>query len=58
MFIFGARVEEIETLRHKMRTTPLEEYAGKALMRVFDTIRSGTFGATQDLNPLLDTITH
>ena len=41
-----------------MRTTSIEEYAGKPLMRVFDYIRSGAFGALNDLNPLLDTISH
>lgn len=44
IFIFGARVEEIEGLRHKMETTSSEEYVPPQLKKVIQAIRAGTFG--------------
>lgn len=58
IFIFGARIEEIDPLMSTMRTTNPEDYIGRPLMEVLNTIRSGMFGALEDLNPLIDTITH
>lgn len=44
IFIFGARVEEIDPLRHKMETTSSEEYVPPQLKKVIQAIRAGTFG--------------
>lgn len=44
IFIFGARVEEIDSLRHKMETTSSEEYVPPQLKKVIQAIRAGTFG--------------
>lgn len=44
IFIFGARVEEIDGLRHKMETTSSEDYVPPQLKKVIQAIRAGTFG--------------
>jgi len=41
-----------------MLTSSYQDYVGKSLMKVFDVIRGGMFGATQDFNPLIDGITN
>lgn len=56
MFIFGARVEEVDKLRAKMRNTPPAEYIGKELLNVFNAISEGMFGNKEDMNALLDSI--
>lgn len=38
MFIFGARVEEVEKLKEKMHNTPPESYICPELKAVFKTI--------------------
>lgn len=56
IFIFGARVEEIEPLRHKMETTSSEEYVPPQLKKVIQAIRAGTFGEKDLLLGLVGTI--
>lgn len=43
MFIFGMNVDEVSAESAKMRGG-FRDYVDKRLARVFDTIRSGTFG--------------
>jgi len=56
MFVFGARIEEVEKLREKMRNTPPTEYIGQELANVFDVIGEGMFGNKEDMNALLDSV--
>ncbi len=56
MFIFGARVEEIEKLQHRMQTTSAEEYIPPQLKKVIQAIRAGTFGERDLLMGLIGTI--
>lgn len=57
-FIFGARVEEIDSLREKMRDTNPEEYLSPNLKRVLKAIEEGVFGKNEDLIHLINTIRH
>jgi hypothetical protein len=41
-----------------MRATDPAEYIGAPLNEVIGALRSGLFGALEDVNPLLDSITH
>ncbi|EAR95326.2 glycogen/starch/alpha-glucan phosphorylase (macronuclear) [Tetrahymena thermophila SB210] len=56
MFIFGARVEQVEELRNKMRNSNYRDYFGPRLTEVCDAISSDLFGYKYDLDALLDTI--
>jgi len=56
MFICGAKVEEVEKLREKMRNSDPVEYYGEALKKVFDAISDGMFGNRDELVQLIDTI--
>lgn len=44
IFIFGARVDKIDELKHKMANTSPEEYIPPQLKKVVQAIRAGTFG--------------
>lgn len=44
MFIFGAKVEDVNNLRSVMSKTPFEEYCCADLKRVIDALESGLFG--------------
>lgn len=57
-FIFGARVEQIEELRAKMRETNPDDYFSPNLKRVLRVIDEGMFGKTEDLIHLINTIRH
>lgn len=56
IFIFGARVEAIEGLKHKMSTTSPEDYVPQPLKKVIQAIRAGTFGEKDLLLGLMGTI--
>lgn len=56
IFIFGAKVNEVDALREKMRTSEPEQYYGPALKRIFDAVADGMFGAKDELRALIDTI--
>ncbi|KAL4507961.1 hypothetical protein ABPG72_021334 [Tetrahymena utriculariae] len=56
MFIFGARVEQVEELRNKMRNSNYRDYFGPRLTEVCDAISNDLFGYKYDLDALLDTI--
>lgn len=56
MFIFGARVNEIENLRKTMRNMEPKLWLKDDLNEVFDAIQKGMFGHNDDLFGLLDTI--
>ena len=56
IFIFGAKLDEIEKLRYLMCTHRFEEYAGQEIKDVFEAILSGQFGDPNEHLPLLDTI--
>jgi len=49
MFIFGASVHEIHSLKQKMQNSNPNDYAGGALRRVFSAIDSGMFEGKDDL---------
>jgi len=55
MFIFGERVEGVARIRKEMYEGR-RGYVGERLQRVFDTIKSGFFGDTQIVHPLLDSL--
>lgn len=55
-FIFGAKVEEIDALREKMKKTNPQEYFGKDLWQVLNSICEGTFGSKEELTQLVNTI--
>ena len=44
IFIFGARVEEINDLKRVMSTSSPDKYLPASLQRVFQVIREGMFG--------------
>lgn len=44
IFIFGARVEQVDDLKHKMSVTAPEKYLPASLQRVIQSIREGKFG--------------
>lgn len=56
MFIFGARVDQVEDLRNKMRNKDSRDYFGPRLSEVCDAVSSDLFGYKYDLDGLLDTI--
>lgn len=56
IFIFGARVDKIEELKHKMSNTSPEEYIPPQLKKVVQAIRAGTFGQKDLLMSLVGTI--
>ncbi|KAL4464877.1 hypothetical protein ABPG74_011438 [Tetrahymena malaccensis] len=56
MFIFGARVEQVEEQRNKMRNSNYRDYFGPRLTEVCDAISNDLFGYKYDLEALLDTI--
>ena len=58
IFIFGARVDAIEGLKHKMSTTGPEEYLPAELKKAIQAIRSGMFGEKDLLMGLVGTITN
>ena len=58
IFIFGARVSQINDLRHQMSISPPEKYIPPALQRVIQAIREGKFGERDVLMSLLSTITN
>lgn len=58
IFIFGAKVDHVDELLVKMRNTEPIDYIGKPLWDVLDAIKSGLFGSTDDLIPLVESITH
>lgn len=41
-----------------MKTTSSDEYVGKELKRVFDSISNGTFGNREELVSMIDSIRH
>jgi starch phosphorylase len=53
MFIFGERVAGVERIRKEVNEGR-RNYVGGRLQRVFDTIKSGFFGDTQVIHPILD----
>jgi starch phosphorylase len=55
MFIFGERVAGVEKIRKELHEGK-RGYVGGRLGRVFDTIKSGFFGDTQVIHPILDTL--
>lgn len=57
-FIFGAREEDVEKLREKMRNTRPEDYLSDNLKRVLSAIDEGVFGKNSDLTNLIDSIRH
>ena len=44
MFIFGKNVPEVAQARHEMYKEGKRDYVGSRLQRVYETIKSGTFG--------------
>lgn len=56
IFIFGARVEEIESLKSIMASTSPEEYTPPELKKVFQAIRCGVFGEKDLLMELVGTL--
>lgn len=55
MFIFGARVHEVEDLR-RMLFTGEKKVVGKRLQRVFDSILSGAFGDVSIIYPTINAL--
>ena len=57
MFIFGKNVEEVAQARHEMFELGKRDYVGSRLQRVYETIKSGTFGGnTQSFINLIDNL--
>mmetsp|Transcript_5139 Transcript_5139/g.4359 ORF Transcript_5139/g.4359 Transcript_5139/m.4359 type:complete len:522 (+) Transcript_5139:1165-2730(+) len=56
MFIFGAKVHEVDKLRNKMRNTDPLEYCGSDLRKVFNVIDEGMFGSKEELSQLVDVV--
>eukprot|EP00331_Platyophrya_macrostoma_P011548 CAMPEP_0176425582 /NCGR_PEP_ID=MMETSP0127-20121128/11467_1 /TAXON_ID=938130 /ORGANISM="Platyophrya macrostoma, Strain WH" /LENGTH=883 /DNA_ID=CAMNT_0017806755 /DNA_START=34 /DNA_END=2685 /DNA_ORIENTATION=+ len=56
LFIFGARVHDIDKASARMKHLKPEEYFGPELGRVFQAIDDGMFGFKDELKSLLDTI--
>jgi starch phosphorylase len=54
MFIFGARVEEVERIRAEVRGGKC--HAGTRLKRVFGTIRQGMFGNPHEMASIVDNL--
>ena len=57
IFVFGAKIEEIEDLRNKMKETEPEQYIKRPLMEVLESIQSGRFGNPQEHANLITSIT-
>ncbi len=55
-FLFGAKIDEIEGLRARMREMKPEEYWGEKLSRVFRAIEEGMFGAREVLTECINVI--
>jgi starch phosphorylase len=53
MFIFGERLEGVNRARKEMHEGK-RNYVGQRLRRVFDTVKSGFFGDTQVIHPIID----
>ena len=53
MFIFGERVEGVNKIRKELWDGK-RDYLGSKLKRVFETVKSGFFGDTQIIHPILD----
>lgn len=58
IFIFGARVEEVEDLKHQMKIQAPEKYIPLSLQKVIQAIREGKFGERDILMSLVSTITN
>jgi starch phosphorylase len=58
IFIFGARVEEVEKLKEKMRNSPPDNYIPTELKRVFAAITEGRFGSKDVLSELVSSVTY
>ena len=58
IFIFGARVEEIDKLKDRMYKVSPEDYIPPELKKVIQSIRAGTFGERDLLMNLISTITN
>ena len=57
MFIFGKNVPEVAQARHEMYKEGKRDYVGSRLQRVYETIKSGTFGGnTQAFINLIDNL--
>lgn len=57
MFIFGKDVKEVAQARHEMFELGRRDYVGSRLGRVYETIKSGTFGGnTQAFIHLIDNL--
>ena len=55
MFIFGARIHEVESLRHQLFSGETK-FVGKRLQRVFDAIVTGTFGDVSIIYPTINAL--
>jgi starch phosphorylase len=58
MFIFGAKINEVEKLKEKMHNTPPQNYICQELKTVFSNIEEGRFGSKEILLELIDSIRH
>ena len=57
MFIFGKNVAEVAQAKHEMYVEGRRDYVGSRLQRVYETIKSGTFGGnTQAFINLIDNL--
>lgn len=55
MFIFGERVDGVNKIRKQLYEGK-RNYLGSRLKRVWDTIKSGFFGDTSMVHPILDSL--
>lgn len=58
IFIFGAKVDEVDKLKHFMSVTAPEKYLPQSLQKVIQSIREGQFGERTYLMSLVSTITN
>lgn len=58
MFIFGAKVEAVDHLKHKMSTMSTEDYVPPEMKKVIHAIRNNHFGERELLLGLISTITN
>lgn len=56
MFIFGAKINEVDKLKERMHNTPPANYICQELKQVFASIEEGRFGSKEVLLELIDTI--
>jgi glycogen phosphorylase len=56
MFIFGARIQEVDELRHLLFSGK-KNNVGKRLQKVFDAIYSGMFGDVSIVHPIIESYT-